>query len=149
MKILVLVLLFIGMILFLFGNSYGDSTKEEQQLQEWCGESAGNYFKRFYGTGYYKSSDSTNIYYYESHYNRKLKKCFVLLKGEFIPHNTEDKEMHGITTSKELWDSNETTLYGCFLKFNKFKKPLKCVVLGRDCNSENEWDSLVKPYMGE
>ena len=150
MKILVLVvLLFIGMIFFSFGNSHADSTKEEQQLREWCDEAAENYFKRIYGSGYYKSSEAISLYYSISHYNRKLNKCFVLLTGQFFPRTMEEMEKHGITTDKELWDINENTLYGWFIKFSKFKKPLNCRLLGKDCNSESQWDSFVKPYMEE
>jgi hypothetical protein len=150
MKILVLIaLLFIGMIFFLFGNSYADSIKEEHKLQERCDEGAEKYFKRFYGSGYYKSSEGTSLYHYISHHNRKLNKCFVLLTGQLSPQNMEEMEKHGITTDKELWDINENQVYGWFLKFDKFKKPVNCGVSGKHCNSESEWDSLVKPYMEE
>jgi hypothetical protein len=137
------------MIFFSFGNSYADSIKEEHKLQERCDEGAEKYFKSFYGSGYYKSYEGTSIYYCLSHYNRKLNKCFVLLMGQIIPHNMEEMEKDGVTTDKELWDINENKVYGWFIKFDKIKKPLNCGVLGKDCNSESEWDSLVKPYMEE
>lgn len=61
----------------------------------------------------------------------------------------EELEKDGVTTDKELWDINDNKVYGWFLKFDKFKNPVNCGVSGKDCNSESEWDSLVKPYMEE
>ena len=140
----------IGLAIFTYGEVWGaDSIKEEHKLQERCDESAEIYFKKFYGSGYYKSYEGTSLYHYVSHYNRKLSKCFVLLMGELIPNNMEEMEKHRVTTDKELWDIDENRVYGWFFKFDKFKKPVNCKVKGKDCNSESEWDSLVKPYMEE
>jgi hypothetical protein len=109
MKILVLVVLpFIAMTSFSFGNNYADSTKEEHNLQRRCDEDAKQHFERYYGTGYYKSHGSTSLYHYTSHYNRKLNKCFVMLMGELIPYNVEEMGKHGVTTNNELWDIIET-----------------------------------------
>ncbi len=140
----------IGLAIFTYGEVWGaDSIKEEHKLQERCGKDAENYFRRFYGTGYYKSYEGTSLFHYATHYNRKLNKCFVLLMGELIPRNTEEMEKNGVTTDKELWDINDHMLYGWFFKFYESKKPVRCGVLGKDCHSESEWDSLVKPYMEE
>ena len=140
----------IGLAIFTHGEVWGaDSIKEEDKLQKRCGKSAENYFKRFYGSGYYKSSEGTSLYYYTSHYNRELNACFVLLMGKLIPYNTEEMEKYGVTTDKELWDIDANRLNGWFLKINKFKKPVHCEVSGKDCRSESEWDSLVEPYMEE
>ena len=52
----------IGLAIFTHGEVWGaDSIKEEDKLQKRCGKSAENYFKRFYGSGYYKSSEGTSV----------------------------------------------------------------------------------------
>ncbi len=145
--LVLVVLLFIGIFFFSFGNSYADSANEDRTLQEWCDVSAETYFKRFYGSGYYKGHEGISLSHYISHYNRTSNMCFVLLMEQLVPNNVEEAEKYGNTTFKELREIKENRVYGSFLRFYKFKKPIKCEVLGKECNSESEWDSLVKPYM--
>src|SRR5512143_1559561 len=96
-------IIIIGLAIFTHGEVRGaDSIKEEHKLEKRCDKDSGMYFKRFYGSGYYKSNENTSLYHYTCHYNRKLNKCFVLLTGELIPHNTEEMEKYGITIDKEL-----------------------------------------------
>jgi hypothetical protein len=137
------------MMFFSVGDSDTDSIKEERKSQAWCDVRAETYFKRFYGSGYYKGSEGISLSHYISYYNRRLNRCFVLLTDQLIPRNVEEMEKHGNTTGRELWDIDENRMYGCYLKFDKLKKPVKCEVLGKGCHSEGEWDSLVKKYMQE
>ena len=143
-RILLTVLFFIGIIFFLFANSYAASTKEEYELQERCGKRAEEVFRKEYENRNIGESWMSN---YTNHYNRKLNKCFILVTSNFFP-DKKFREEYGIQTDKTLWDINEYKYYGEFVKFSKSGVSY-CEVLGKRCSSENEWDSLVKPYMEE
>jgi hypothetical protein len=44
---------------------------------------------------------------------------------------------------------NENKEYGSLIQFENNKKPNNCRILEKYCNSEKEWDLIVKPYMGK
>jgi hypothetical protein len=138
----------VGLILIfaVSGYAYAQSVKESYELKERCGKRAKETFNKDYGKGYLNTDDRTFMITYANHYNRKLKKCFVMLNKTGFP---KKKDKFGIVTDKTLWDINEMKQYGGFFKFSKMEKPLSCQVLNKVCNSEVEWDSLVKPYMEE
>ena len=48
-----------------------------------------------------------------------------------------------------LYDINENREYGSFLKHESDSLPFDCKVSGKMCRSEQEWESLVSPYMDE
>ena len=147
--ILLMALIFMGIIFTLFGNSHAAPIKEEYELQERCGKRAEERFKEGYGNSIVSNGDGTVIMSnYTNHYNRKLNKCFVLVMSTSIPKDKTTREKYGISTDKTLWDLNENKEYGGFFKFSKHAL-MRCDVLEKHCNSENEWDSLVKPYMEE
>ena len=146
------VILLIGLLLFTINNLYGiepdgnralkSSTKEEYELQERCSKRAEELFRKEF-------SNETVSNYYTNHYNRKLNKCFILVTETSIHRDKETREKLGVSsTYKTLLDINENKLYGSFWKLSKGVL-MDCEVLGKHCNSENEWDSLVKPYMEE
>lgn len=72
---------------------------------------------------------------YDSHYNKKLGKCFILVKYE----KSQLRSLKSLTENK---------VYGSFLS-KKDSKTVICNVLETKCRTEDEWDSLVKPYMKE
>jgi len=98
-----------------------DNKKVDYQLQEQCGKRSEEYSKKF-----------TNSRFHQNHYNKKLNKCFILV-------NESEK------SGKGLFDVNESKIYGIY----STKDYLSCYVLEKECKSEEEWDSLVKPYMEE
>jgi hypothetical protein len=113
------------------------------ELQERCGKRAQEVFNKEYGNGNFSKDGKTFIITYTNHYNRRLNKCFVILKAISF---SEKKDKLGMLTDKTLWDINEMKQYGSFDQF--FKGELfSCQVLDKGCNSEIEWDSLVKSYM--
>lgn len=121
--------------------------KGDDELQKECGKKSEEYFKKEYGNGIINGekeerliSDSIN------HYNRKFNTCFILINStEFI--NVAGK-IESIRM-KTFFDLNENRKYGSLIQFEKDNKPCSCRILEKYCNSEEEWDSLVKPYMGE
>lgn len=144
-----IVLFFSGITFSLFGNGYAASKNEEYELQERCGKGAVEFFKKYYGgQRYYEDSNDNSSY--TNHYNKKLNKCFILLKTDSIPRNETELQKNGITRDIGLWDINESKRYGQFFQFSNLdKEPTFCNVSGKHCNSETEWDALVKPYMEE
>jgi hypothetical protein len=98
--------------------------KEQFELQEKCGGISREFFKNEF---------SRETSYYRNHYNKKMNKCFILVTGLY-------------TTFKSLNDVNENKRYGVLLIT---KDGIGCDVLEKKCKSEQEWDSLVKPYMEE
>jgi hypothetical protein len=117
--------------------------KDDYELQEKCEKRCDKYFKEDYGNGF----DEDVISNYTYHYNKKLNKCFILINSiEFI-RNIGDKYEN--ITMKTLFEFNENKEYGSLVLFRKNIKTESCFVLDKPCNSEQEWDLLVVPYMEE
>jgi hypothetical protein len=72
---------------------------------------------------------------HQNHYNTRLDKCFILI-------NYTKKQ------SKILKNIIENKIYGSF-RSKEDGTIIMCNVLEKTCKSEEEWDSLVKPYMEE
>jgi hypothetical protein len=131
----------------LFWCSYGqaDANKVVYELQERCGKTASEVFKKEYGSGLSSDENATRTSDYTNHYNAKLNKCFIVIRETTF---TKNKEI-GWYLNRFLIDVNENKEYGSFAKFQKELKPQSCVVGVRQCSSEAEWDALIKPYMEE
>jgi hypothetical protein len=56
------------------------SQKEDYELREKCGKYCDEIFKREYGNGLTSDESSSMISSYQNHYNKKLNKCFILVK---------------------------------------------------------------------
>ena len=113
--------------------------------QEKCAEQAR---KAFNDLGY-KPNDMAG---YENHYNTKLNKCFVVVES------TDAKFAPTIWTHKSLFDAYEGKGYGDYswhtVKDKKYWEvaPFMCKVVlpsGDDkyCNSNDEFEALIKGYM--
>jgi hypothetical protein len=95
--------------------------KCEKQCEEWVKSDEKKFFR--------------DKFTHKNHYNTKLDKCFILV-------NYSKKQL------KILRNINENKIYGSF-RFKHDGTIIICNVLEKTCNSEEEWDSLVKPYMEE
>ena len=129
----------------LYSSTYAASVKEDYELQERCGKRAAELFEKYYGDGI----SSGMLSNYTCHYNKKLNKCFVLLKSTGYPKKEKGKRDLGYSTDKGLWDINENKQFGQFIILSKAPETMYCEVLEKKCRSENEWDAWVKPYMEE
>ena len=129
-------------------SGYAASIKDEYELQERCGKRAEEVFKREFGNGISNTKDSQSMSGYENHFNKKLNKCFVLLRTTIFTHKTKKE---GATTSSDivLYDINENKQYGTFFKTRNDDKTVICSVSEKICHSESEWDAQIKPYMNE
>jgi len=79
--------------------------------------------------------------HYTSHYNGRLNKCLAV--REFILDMGDSTVAH----SKTLIDVSEGGELGEFVA--DAGELMHCGVLSKSCNSELEWDALVRPYMEE
>ncbi len=130
--------------------SSAGSAKEEYELQERCGERCEEVFEKRcpsvlpegYGRSYVDAHGDLWIFSYECHYNRKLNKCFSLITSTTTYY-----------LNKNLVDVNSNKTVGaCDFNIDSYAQHLSvkfCYVLSNRCQSESEWDALVKPYMEE
>jgi len=132
-----------GFSLLFVQHCYADSNKVEYELQERCGNKADKWFKAEFGNGIKSDKDGLFISNYQNHYNIKLNKCLITLTFTTLP---KDKNKNSIV-SKQLFDINENKEYGSYAASTGIVKPIQCIVDGKYCNSEGEWDVLVKPFM--
>jgi hypothetical protein len=135
LSFLVLFLL-VGCVEFLEDRKLED-IKVDYQLQERCGKKCEEFFKEKYGNGIL--NDGKRIVTYQNHYNKKLKKCLIILNTKFF-----SKNINKGYKEKFLFDVNYKRGYGFFHNSGTFTF---CDVERIRCNSEEEWVSLVKPYM--
>jgi hypothetical protein len=52
------------------------------ELQERCGRSVEEWFKREYGNGYERTKDGRRLTTFRNHYNSRMNKCFMLLTSK-------------------------------------------------------------------
>jgi hypothetical protein len=121
------IVFFTTLFIFTVGCNYQNLTKEQYGLKDKCGKQSEGWFKS------YQQRYPGDKFTYENHFNKRLNKCFVLLKYS-------EKQL------KSLRNINENKMYGSFLS-KQDGKIIICNVLDKKCNSEEEWDSLVKTYM--
>lgn len=129
MKRFLVYLMVVLFITSLAGCKFLNLTKKQYDLEDKC-ENQSEAWSKSYQQKY--PSDKIS---YESHFNKKLNKCFILVKYE----KSELKSLKNI---------NENKVYGSFLS-KKNSKTVICNVLEKKCKTEQEWNSLIKPYMEE
>ena len=152
----ILIIFFTTSFMFLIGCNNHNIIKEQfspsekkikgdDELQKDCGKKSEEYFKKEYGGGIINGKKGEQLTSsYINHYNKKFHTCFILINStEFI--NVQGK-IESIKM-KIFFDLNENRKYGSLIQFEKDDKPCSCRILEKYCNSEKEWDSLVKPYM--
>lgn len=122
-------LLIVFFIISSAGCNFLALSKAQSDLQGQCAKQSEGWSKSYQQK--YPSDDIT----YESHYNKKLNKCFILVK-------------YSKSQLKSLKNINENKIYGSFLS-KENSKTIICNVLEKKCKNEKEWDLLVKPYMDE
>ena len=123
------------------------SSKEEYELQERCGKHCEEVFnKKFPSESYGDENGGQWISNYESHYNRKLNKCFILVTStRYAKDDTYlDKVLVEVNSNKEYGVCSGKKERGQLVPPVIF-----CNVLENRCQSESEWDAIVKPYMEE
>lgn len=125
----------------------GVSAKEEYELQERCGKRCKEAFKEHYPSESYRDEHGDQwLSNYEAHYNRKLNKCFILVTSHKFAKDDSylDKVLVDVNSNKEYGVCSGKKEQGQLVPPVIF-----CNVLENGCQSEAEWDALVKPYIEE
>jgi len=125
----ILIVFFTTLFIFTVGCNYQNLTKEQYDLNDKCGKQREEWFKS------YQKKYPSDKFTYKNHFNKKLNKCFILVE-------------YSESQLKSLRNINENKIYGSFLS-KQDGNIIICNVLEQKCKSEEEWDSLVKPYMEE
>ncbi len=123
-------------------TAFSSSIMADEEFRERCEKRSGEWFEKNHGSGYSMIKGFMIMSHYRNHYNKKMKKCFILTNTNYYDTNRKDETYRNLTLS----DVNENIYYGSFL-ITGAKTEGK--LLGSALGSENEWDSLVKPYMDE
>jgi hypothetical protein len=140
MKTILLIVLFLS---FLSAPVNAQSTLA---LQEKCAEGAKKYFFEhinLYGGkwGNFKDEKGNGYNEFTSHYNKKLDRCFIRIEYRYFPKDKNEKVVNSI----EIGDGFGGKCYGSFVMAGS----LLCEVGNKKCNSLEEFEALIKPYMEE
>jgi hypothetical protein len=120
-------------------DASGNNPGNEVYLKAKCEKKCEEHFRKEYGNG--RLNDGRRMVSYQSHYNRKLNKCFIMVDTTF------NVEKHKLSyREKFLFDVNYLRDYAFYHDSGKITF---CDVERNKCGSEAEWISLVKPYMEE
>ncbi len=130
--------------------AFTELSKEQYELQERCGKQAAKVFEKEYesvtDTSVTDTKEGQNVSSYRNHYNPTLNKCFFLVTPEILAYRANHNYTASLYSLIELTDHKE---YGSFYKRDDVKAPMQCVVNGKSCNSEDEWELLIAPYMSD
>lgn len=116
--------------------------KGDYELQEQCVKRSKEYFNKKFGNEIVITKDGMIIRNYTNYYNKKQNKCFFLLTSTHTFNNKKEDNL----LLEDLLDINENKEYGYYIGRGK---KIGCFFLDKSCKSEEEWNSLVKPYMEE
>jgi len=117
--------------------------KKDLELQAMCAKKAEEAFKENY------PKTQGELFSYTCHYNRKLNKCFVLINGALVDIPGQASNV------SSLYDAYEYKMYADYHQVVKEGQhyydtpPFICTTLDKTCDSRQEYDNFVKPYMEE
>ena len=131
------------------------SAQSTLALQEMCAEGAKKFFLehiQFYGgkQGSFSNEKEMGSNSFTSHYNKRLDKCFIRI--QFIYFQKDRKDDSPIYYGIELFDVFGGKQYGCFWReqYKNYNWPVtRCEVGNKRCNTEEEFETLIKPNMEE
>jgi hypothetical protein len=124
--------------LVLATEAQAQSLKEKFELSERCGKQAAERFAKFQS----EHGLSSQPFNYENHYNSPLNKCFYLETFFLL-----GSEPSSVTIVKTLVDLHENREIGRYHKPRENDRQRRCSVQEKQCTSEEEWRSLIKPFM--
>ena len=118
--------------------SYAQPNKEQYELQ--CGKWAAEVFAKEWDSGVSNTASGQIIGNYENHYNSRLNKCIYLeISNTYSRGKAPFRAMR-------LFDLNEN---GEIATYSKIEGDafVYCLVQGKVCRTEDEWRTLIKPFM--
>ena len=114
---------------------------KEKELSERCGKQAAERFAKEWGTGVFTHADGRQTTSnYEHHYNSRLHKCLYL--------ETRDTQKSGRPPLRmlNLLDLHDKRTIAKYSKLEGDRFAV-CWVQDKRCHSEEEWRTLIKPFM--
>jgi hypothetical protein len=133
--------LVVAAALLLVGTaSHAQPNKEQYELQEGCGKRAAEVFAKGWGSGVSNTKSGQTIANYENHYNSRLNKCMYL---EIANAYERGKARF---RSMRLFDLNENREIATYSKIEGAAFVF-CSVQEKGCRTEDEWRTLIKPFM--
>ena len=119
--------------------SYAQPNKAQYELQERCGKRAAEVFAKEWDSGVSNTASGQIIGNYENHYNSRLNKCFYLEISNLYEGKAPIRSMG-------LFDLNENREIATYSKIEG-DAFVYCLVQGKVCRTEDEWRTLIKPFM--
>jgi hypothetical protein len=113
--------------------SYAQPNKEQYELQ--CGKWAAEVFAKEWDSGISNIASGN----YENHYNSRLNKCIYLEISNTYSRGKPFRAMR-------LFDLNENREIATYSKIEG-DAFVFCLVEGKVCRTEDEWRTLIKPFM--
>lgn len=122
------------------------TSKEDLEMQEKCAKAAKEFFNSM-------GTDDGVASGYECHYNKRVNKCFILIKSEFMANFKDTPNMH----TETLYDVLANKQYGilCY-KYTQDNKPISTNWNLTDINGhyqggqdQFEWERAIRPFMEE
>ena len=127
--------------LVLATNALAQSLKEKSELSERCGKQAAEHFEKEWGTGVFSHTDGRQTTSnYEHHYNSRLHKCLYL---EVRDTHKSDRPPLRMLNLLDLHEKRTIAKYSK-LEGDRFAV---CWVQDKRCHSEEEFRTLIKPFM--
>jgi len=117
-----------------------EAETQSAKLSERCGKQSAEAFAKEWEA---PDSVAKAIANYENHYNSRLNKCFYLLSST----GKSGTKIMALFDLNENNENNENKGYGLYVSTEEAKEPIQCYVEASDCKTEEEWRSLIKPFM--
>jgi hypothetical protein len=137
------------LVIALLLGSHFAGAQSTLALQEKCSAAAEKYFLEVTKGATETDKDGTLwAYNYQCHYSKKLDRCFILFITSSFP---KDKDKP-VLWFEDVYDVFEAKPYGSFLRaqYKNYNWPVReCTVGDKVCHSEDEFKTLIKPYMEE
>ena len=117
----------------------GAQAQSLKELSEKCGKQAEEAFEKRLKSEV--SEEGHQITWGENHYNSRLRKCFVLEAREDVERGVRERKQ------LKLIDLQGNREIGVYVFVYRQTTTTDCSVQGKQCNNEEEFRALIKPFM--
>jgi hypothetical protein len=117
-----------------------DDLKAKEKV---CTDTAAAWFKKNWPNPKLSTASTQATASYTSHYHTKRNECFILLVVDDVSNLREalrERTLHELT--KQLFDPDANRTYATLRETNGIQT--MCVIEGRLCKTEAQWDMLVR-----
>jgi hypothetical protein len=102
--------------------------------------------KEFFDANGFANNKSALADEYENHFNKRLNKCFVLVRINTLPGNALflHRALFDVYDGKTIAEYDKRVPIGTA---EYEVKPFSCSMLDKNCQTDEEFDAFVKTYM--